>query len=44
MPLTGPPWLSEAQIATLQQWVMAGAPAGEPAAAAPAKIRRPGDP
>jgi mono/diheme cytochrome c family protein len=44
MPLTGPPWLSEAQIATLQQWVRAGAPAGEPAAAAPAKIRRPGDP
>ena len=37
MPLTGPPWLSEAQIATLQQWVMAGAPAGEPLRPRPPK-------
>lgn len=44
MPLTGPPWLSDAQIATLEQWIAAGAPGGEAAAAAPARTRRPEDP
>ena len=29
MPLTGPPWLSDAQVAALEQWIAAGAPAGE---------------
>ena len=33
MPLTGPPWLSDGEIATLEQWIAAGAPAGEPAPA-----------
>lgn len=44
MPLTGPPWLSDAQIATLEQWIAAGAPAGEPAPARAEKIRKPGEP
>jgi mono/diheme cytochrome c family protein len=44
MPLTGPPWLSDAQIATLEQWVAAGAPAGEPASPAAQKTRKPGGP
>lgn len=43
MPLTGPPWLTDAQIATLEQWIAAGAPPG--AAVQPeAKKKRPGDP
>ena len=44
MPLTGPPWLSEAEIATLEQWIAAGAPAGEPAAKPAPRQRQPGDP
>lgn len=44
MPLTGPPWLSDAQIATLEQWIAGGAPAGEPAAPRAQKVRKPGDP
>ncbi|HEX6362875.1 MAG TPA: c-type cytochrome domain-containing protein [Albitalea sp.] len=46
MPLTGPPWLTDGQIATLEQWIAAGAPEGKPAAAAPApaRTRQPGDP
>ena len=44
MPLTGPPWLSDAQIATLEQWIAAGAPPGEPAAHRAEKARKPGDP
>jgi mono/diheme cytochrome c family protein len=44
MPLTGPPWLSDAEIATIEEWIAAGAPAGEPAAAAPPRIRRAEDP
>jgi uncharacterized membrane protein len=39
MPLTGPPWLSEKEIALIADWIAAGAPAGEPAAAAPPKPR-----
>ena len=34
MPLTGPPWLSEGEIRTLEKWIAAGAPAGESAAMA----------
>jgi len=46
MPLTGPPWLSDAQIALIERWIAAGAAEGaRPAAAAvPARERRPGDP
>jgi mono/diheme cytochrome c family protein len=43
MPLTGPPWLSEAQIATLEQWVAAGAPAGDAVAQEKKRKREPGD-
>jgi mono/diheme cytochrome c family protein len=43
MPLTGPPWLSEAQIATLEQWIAAGAPAGEAATQEKKRKREPGD-
>ena len=44
MPLTGPPWLSDGQIATLEQWVAAGAPGGEPLAIPTKKKRGPDDP
>ena len=44
MPLTGPPWLSDGEIATLEQWIAAGAPAGEPALPRAERIRKPGDP
>jgi uncharacterized membrane protein len=44
MPLTGPPWLSEAQVATLEQWVAAGAPGGESLAIPSKKKRGPDDP
>ena len=44
MPLTGPPWLSDGQIATLEQWVAAGAPAGEPLPIPAKKKRGPDDP
>ena len=43
MPLTGPPWLSDAQIATLEQWIAAGAPGGE-GIRREERARRPGDP
>lgn len=32
MPLTGPPWFSEAQIARFAEWIEAGLPQGAPAA------------
>jgi mono/diheme cytochrome c family protein len=46
MPLTGPPWLSAEQIASIERWIAAGAAEGATpaAAAAPARERRPGDP
>jgi mono/diheme cytochrome c family protein len=44
MPLTGPPWLSDAQVATLEQWIAAGAPAGEAAKQETERKRRPEDP
>lgn len=43
MPLTGPPWLSDAQIATLEQWIAAGAPGGE-GIKKEERTRRAGDP
>lgn len=44
MPLTGPPFLSDGEIAILEQWVSAGLPAGGAAAAAaePRQPPRPG--
>jgi mono/diheme cytochrome c family protein len=44
MPLTGPPYLSDAEIALIEQWVaggMAPAPAGAGTEAAPPQRRRP---
>lgn len=35
MPMTGPPFLDEAQIATIEAWIAAGMPAGSAAAAPP---------
>ena len=32
MPLTGPPFLDQAQIAMIEEWIEAGMPAGETAA------------
>jgi uncharacterized membrane protein len=43
MPLTGPPWLSDGEIATIEKWIAAGAPAGESAAGVVEK-RKPQDP
>jgi mono/diheme cytochrome c family protein len=44
MPLTGPPWLSDGQIATLEQWIASGAPAGESASIPAKKKRGPDEP
>jgi len=44
MPLTGPPWLSDGQVATLERWIAAGAPAGESFPVASKKKRGPDDP
>jgi mono/diheme cytochrome c family protein len=44
MPLTGPPWLSDAQITTLEQWIEAGALAGEAVQPEKVRTRRPEDP
>ncbi|MCB1887361.1 MAG: hypothetical protein KDH20_07130 [Rhodocyclaceae bacterium] len=41
MPMTGPPFLSEAEIATISGWIAAGMPAGEGAPAATAEAPRP---
>jgi mono/diheme cytochrome c family protein len=48
MPLDGPPFLEDAQIAVVEAWVLAGLPQGDPAAAALAAAPRarplPGEP
>lgn len=44
MPLTGPPFLSEAEIASVEKWIAAGAPRGAAAAPAPPRTRKPGEP
>lgn len=46
MPITGPPWLPDEQIALIERWIAAGAAEGASSAAAPApkKEMRPGDP
>ncbi len=41
MPMTGPPFLEDAQIAQFAAWIDAGMPAGSPAAAAAATPPRP---
>ncbi|CAD5369822.1 Cytochrome c [Rubrivivax sp. A210] len=39
MPLTGPPWLSDAEVALIEGWIQAGAPKGNaPAPAAAAAV------
>ncbi len=39
MPMTGPPWLSAAEMSLFERWIADGLPAGaEPAAAAPAPL------
>jgi hypothetical protein len=30
MPISGPPWLTEDEIATIERWIKAGAPEGKP--------------
>jgi uncharacterized membrane protein len=42
MPLTGPPWLAEREMAVIERWIAAGAPPGERTAPAK-KERRPTD-
>lgn len=48
MPMTGPPWLSDAEVALLARWIDAGAPAGPAGSAAgapvPSALPRPGEP
>ncbi|MGC4365288.1 c-type cytochrome domain-containing protein [Hydrogenophaga sp. R2] len=34
MPMTGPPWLADADVARLERWISAGLPEGTPASAA----------
>lgn len=41
MPLTGPPYLGEAEIQRFEAWIRAGLPAGDPAAPAPAQLTPP---
>jgi mono/diheme cytochrome c family protein len=36
MPITGPPWVADADIQRIEQWIVAGLPAGAPVPAAPA--------
>jgi len=46
MPLTGPPFLSEAEIASVEKWIAAGAPRASAAVPAPVRpaARKPGEP
>ena len=47
MPLTGPPWVEDADIARVERWIAAGMPAGAPvapAAAPAAALPTPGQP
>jgi hypothetical protein len=41
MPMTGPPFLSENEIATIQQWIAGGLQAGGPVAAVPPPVAPP---
>jgi hypothetical protein len=41
MPMTGPPYLSEKEIATIQDWISGGLPAGGPLAAASSTVAPP---
>jgi mono/diheme cytochrome c family protein len=44
MPMTGPPFLSDSEIALFERWIAGGLQAGSPVAAAPASVppKRPG--
>ncbi|MCB1906142.1 MAG: hypothetical protein KDH15_02135 [Rhodocyclaceae bacterium] len=43
MPMTGPPWLNDPEVAVIEAWIAAGMPAADPAAtAAVATAPRPG--
>lgn len=44
MPMTGPPFLADAEIALIERWVAAGLPAGDAAQAAAAAVAAPGRP
>ncbi|MDH5537252.1 MAG: hypothetical protein OEZ08_17000 [Betaproteobacteria bacterium] len=44
MPLTGPPFLSDAEIASVERWIAAGAPRGAAAALERPPSRKPGEP
>ena len=48
MPMTGPPFLSDEEVATIERWIAAGLPRGSAAgasiAAAPPRRPRPGEP
>jgi mono/diheme cytochrome c family protein len=41
MPMTGPPFLSETEIATVERWIATGLRAGSPAASAPPPVTPP---
>ena len=41
MPMTGPPWLLDADVARLERWISAGLPEGTPASAAKTPIATP---
>ena len=41
MPMTGPPWLADADVARLERWIAAGLPEGNPASASTASTSTP---
>ena len=41
MPMTGPPWLPDADVARLERWIAAGLPEGNPASASTASTSAP---
>jgi uncharacterized membrane protein len=41
MPMTGPPWLSDAEVGLFERWIAAGLPTGAPVAAATAAATPP---
>ena len=41
MPMTGPPWLADADVARLERWIAAGLPEGNPASASSASTSAP---
>mgnify|MGYP006188266187 CR=1 FL=1 len=41
MPMTGPPWLADADVVRLERWIAAGLPEGNPASASTASTSTP---